>query len=167
MIFKTESCFSGVLGYPRLAVLGVLGSDDVEWSWFLLARFFAFHHVIISGVRCSSCLWLELVPSVILLASVSTPGSPTLSWVPVVRALSSGKLSCGKGGTQRSGSQLCLLAEDESSKRTCLRSSVASGACVFSCVDWSLRNGGYKMAISPESRDQSLPWRPTLLWRGM
>uniref|UniRef100_A0A0V1KI89 Uncharacterized protein n=1 Tax=Trichinella nativa TaxID=6335 RepID=A0A0V1KI89_9BILA len=25
------------------------------------------------------CLWLELVPPVILLASVSTPGSPTLS----------------------------------------------------------------------------------------
>jgi hypothetical protein len=28
---------------------------------------FAFHHLVISGVRCSSCLWLELVPPVILL----------------------------------------------------------------------------------------------------
>ena len=78
--FKSESCFSGVLGYPGLAVVGVLGSDDAEWSWFVskILRF-AFHHLVISGVRCSSCLWLELVPPVILLASVSTPGSPTLS----------------------------------------------------------------------------------------
>jgi hypothetical protein len=37
--FKSESCFSGVLGYPGLAVVGVLGSDDVQWSWFLLVRF--------------------------------------------------------------------------------------------------------------------------------
>ena len=34
--FKSESCFSDVLGYPGLSVLGVLGSDDSEWSWFLL-----------------------------------------------------------------------------------------------------------------------------------
>jgi hypothetical protein len=40
---------------------------------------FAFHHLVISGVRCSSFLWLELVPPVILLASVSSRGSPTLS----------------------------------------------------------------------------------------
>jgi hypothetical protein len=37
--FKSESCISGVLGYPGLAELGVLGSDDGEWSWFLLVRF--------------------------------------------------------------------------------------------------------------------------------
>jgi hypothetical protein len=30
--FKSESCFSGVLGYPGLAVVGVMGSDDAEWS---------------------------------------------------------------------------------------------------------------------------------------
>jgi hypothetical protein len=28
--FKSESCFSGVLGYPGLAVLGVLVSDDAK-----------------------------------------------------------------------------------------------------------------------------------------
>jgi hypothetical protein len=28
-----------VLGYLELAVVGVLGSDDAEWSWFLLVRF--------------------------------------------------------------------------------------------------------------------------------
>ena len=37
--FKSESCFSGVLGYPGLAEVGVLGSGDGEWSWFLLVRF--------------------------------------------------------------------------------------------------------------------------------
>jgi hypothetical protein len=41
----------------------------------------------------SICLWLELVPPVILLASVNTPGSLTLSYVPVVRSLSASKLS--------------------------------------------------------------------------
>ena len=37
--FKSESCFSDVLGYPGLAEVGVLGNDDSEWSWFLLVRF--------------------------------------------------------------------------------------------------------------------------------
>jgi hypothetical protein len=98
---------------------------------------------------------------VILLTSVSTPGSPALTWVPVVRALSAGKLSScwagvqksgvlihllnpgvrvlsvgrlssGKEGAQWSGSQLCLLAEDEGPKGPCPRSSVASVAYVFS-----------------------------------
>ena len=39
MIFKSESCISGVSGYLGLAEVGVLGSDDGEWSWFLLVRF--------------------------------------------------------------------------------------------------------------------------------
>jgi hypothetical protein len=30
--FKSESCFSGVLGYPGLDEAGVLLSDDGEWS---------------------------------------------------------------------------------------------------------------------------------------
>jgi hypothetical protein len=38
---------------------------------------FAFCHLVISGVRCSSCLWPELVPPVILLSSVSTHRIPT------------------------------------------------------------------------------------------
>jgi hypothetical protein len=37
--FKSESSFSGVLGYSGLAEVGVLGSDDGEWYWFLLVRF--------------------------------------------------------------------------------------------------------------------------------
>jgi hypothetical protein len=28
--FKSEYCFSGVFGYPGLAVVGVLGFDDAE-----------------------------------------------------------------------------------------------------------------------------------------
>jgi hypothetical protein len=59
----------------------VLGSDVGERSWFLLVKFFmfAFHHLVISGISCYSCLCLELVPPVILLVSVSSPGSPALS----------------------------------------------------------------------------------------
>jgi hypothetical protein len=37
--FDSESCFSGVLGYPGLAEVGVLGSDEGERSWFLLLKF--------------------------------------------------------------------------------------------------------------------------------
>ena len=40
---------------------------------------FAFHHLVISGVSCYSCLWLEIVPLVILLASISRPGRLDLS----------------------------------------------------------------------------------------
>ena len=40
---------------------------------------FAFHHLVISGVSCYSCLLLELVPQVILLASISRPGRLDLS----------------------------------------------------------------------------------------
>ena len=38
--------FSGVLGYPGLAELGVLGSDDGESSCFLLIRFLHLPFVI-------------------------------------------------------------------------------------------------------------------------
>ena len=37
--FKSESCFSGVLGYLGLTVVGALGSDDARHYWFLLLRF--------------------------------------------------------------------------------------------------------------------------------
>jgi hypothetical protein len=37
--FKSGSIFSGVLGCPGLGGVGVLRSDDGEWSWFLLVRF--------------------------------------------------------------------------------------------------------------------------------
>lgn len=37
--FKSESCFSAVLGYPGLAVVEELDSEDAKWPWFLLLRF--------------------------------------------------------------------------------------------------------------------------------
>jgi hypothetical protein len=40
---------------------------------------FTFHHLVISGVSSFSCLWLELVPQVILLASISRPWRLDLS----------------------------------------------------------------------------------------
>jgi hypothetical protein len=38
MILNPNLAFQ-VLGYPGVAEVGVLGSDDVELSWFLLVRF--------------------------------------------------------------------------------------------------------------------------------
>ena len=37
--FKSKSCFSGVLGYPGLAIVGELGSDAAIMPWFLLVMF--------------------------------------------------------------------------------------------------------------------------------
>ena len=49
--FKSESCFSGVLGYPGLAVVGELGSDDAHVFWLLLLM-----------VLCLSlAIWISLV----------------------------------------------------------------------------------------------------------
>ena len=35
----SEYFYLDALGYPGLAVVDILGSDDAEWSWFLLVRF--------------------------------------------------------------------------------------------------------------------------------
>jgi hypothetical protein len=84
----------------------------------------------------------------------------------VFRALSTGKLSSYMEGTKRSGSQLCLLAEDEFPKGTFQRSSLVSVGHILSFVDWSLRDPGYKVVLSPELQGQSPPWRQTLFWWG-
>ena len=78
---KSGSSFSGVLGCPGPSEVGVMGSDDGEWSWISVSKIliFAFCHLVISGVSCFSCLWLELVPQVIMLASVNRPGRLALS----------------------------------------------------------------------------------------
>ena len=72
---------------------------------------FAFCHLVISGASCYSCLWLEFVPQVIMLASISIPGRLALSFVSVVRVFSAGKLSSCREGAQISGVRTCLLAE--------------------------------------------------------
>jgi hypothetical protein len=63
---------------------------------------FAFHHLVISDASYS-CLWLELVPQVTLLASISRPERLALSLVSVVRVFSAGKLSSCREGAQISG----------------------------------------------------------------
>jgi hypothetical protein len=78
---------------------------------------FAFSRLVISGFSCYSCLWLELVSPVILLASISRPGRRALSWVSLVRVLSAGKLSSCREGAQISGIWTYLLAEDEGLKQ--------------------------------------------------
>jgi hypothetical protein len=92
------------------------------WRWVVLVPLskilmFAFCHLVISGVSCYSCLRLELVPPVILLAFISRPGRLALSWVSVVRVLSSGKLSSCRESAHISGVWTCLLAEDEGLKQ--------------------------------------------------
>ena len=72
---------------------------------------FAFHRLVISEASCYSCLWLELVPQVTLLASISSPGRLALSLVSVVRVFSAGKLSFCSDGAQISGVQTCLLSD--------------------------------------------------------
>jgi hypothetical protein len=49
--FKSESCFSSVLGYPRLAMVGELSSDDAKYPWFLLLMF----------LPLPLAIWLSLV----------------------------------------------------------------------------------------------------------
>ena len=72
---------------------------------------FAFCHLVISEASCYSCLWLELVPQVTLLASISRPGRLALSLVSAGRVFSAGKLSSFSEGAQISGIRTCLLAE--------------------------------------------------------
>jgi hypothetical protein len=148
--FQSGSSFSGVLGYPVLAEEGVLGSDDSESSCFLLVRFWlAFSHMAISRVSCYSCLWLELVSPVILLASISRPGRLTVSWVSLVRVLSAGKLSTCREGAEISGLRTCLLAEDEG-----LKQGLSQKPCSF-C---SLHSHLHSLVVSERSwiRDGSL-----------
>ena len=72
---------------------------------------FAFCLLVISEASCYSCLWLEFVPQVTLLAFISRPGRLALSLVSVVRVFSAGKLFSCRKGAQISGVRTCLLAE--------------------------------------------------------
>jgi hypothetical protein len=72
---------------------------------------FAFRHLVISEACYYSCLWLELVPQVTLLASISRPGRLALSLASVVRVFSAGKLSSCREGAQICDVRTCLLAE--------------------------------------------------------
>jgi hypothetical protein len=39
MILNPNIALQVCWGYPGLTVVGVLGYDDAEWSWFMLVRF--------------------------------------------------------------------------------------------------------------------------------
>ena len=52
MLLNLNLAFQVCCWYPGLAVLGSLGSDDAEWSWFLLVR--AQIHFLSSGARALS-----------------------------------------------------------------------------------------------------------------
>jgi hypothetical protein len=58
--FKSATCFSGVLGYPGLVVLGIVGSDDAQCSWFLLVRFY-FCYLEMSGVNVQAVAVWSLI----------------------------------------------------------------------------------------------------------
>jgi hypothetical protein len=120
---------------------------------------FAFRYLVISEVSCYSCLWLELVPLVILLASISRSGRLALSWVSVVRALSAGKLSSCREGVQISGVWTCLLAEYEGPKQ-----GLSKNLCSF-CIPYShllrvVSTGSWNQDVSPRCCGKALPGRP-------
>ena len=78
--FKSGSSFSGVLGCPGLGGVGVLVSDDGEWSWFLLLRFLCLpgpskHR---SGCSHSANGWITGTPMEELENVIKLKGSATL-----------------------------------------------------------------------------------------
>jgi hypothetical protein len=101
VIFKCKSCFSGVLGYPGLAMVGELDSDDTKYLWFLLIKFLCFF--LLSGylwcyllllvltAACSSCDPVNLGVSALL------GDQFFLNWIWVWRAVSQGLLWGAKG----------------------------------------------------------------------
>lgn len=44
--FRSESCLSGVLGYPGLAVVRKMSFDCAKWHWCLLLMFLSLSLII-------------------------------------------------------------------------------------------------------------------------
>ena len=60
MIFQSRSCFSGVLGYPELAIVGKLNSDGGILPCFLLVTllslpFAIWFSLVLACVAASDC----------------------------------------------------------------------------------------------------------------
>ena len=78
--FKSESCFSGVLRYPGLAVVGELVSVDSKQPWFLLLIFLPLPlaiwlSLVLAGLADSdNGLSLVQVSVSVLLADQFSPG---------------------------------------------------------------------------------------------
>ena len=63
--FRSESCFSSVMVYPGLAMVGELGSDDLNQPCFLLLMFLFFCCLFVclffeTGFLCIAPAVLEL-----------------------------------------------------------------------------------------------------------
>jgi hypothetical protein len=158
--FKFKPCFFGCVGVSRTHSLGSAG---FWWCLVFLVSvskilMFAFHHLITSDITCYNCLWLELVPPLILFGSVSTSGSPTLFWVSVGRVLSAGKLSSCRDGEQRFWSSIPPpWLKMKARKAPCPSIYVVSAAPMLSWAVRFLRDPGFKMVLSPGLMDRALP----------
>jgi hypothetical protein len=64
--FRSESYFSGMLGYPGFAVVGKLGSESANWPWTVLCMFLSLPLTI----------WLSLFLPGLVLSDLSPPCEP-------------------------------------------------------------------------------------------
>jgi|AATE01.1.fsa_nt_gi hypothetical protein len=91
--FKSESCFSGVLGYSGLTVVGELGSDYAKQPLFLLLIFLPLPlaiwlSLVLAGFAVSDCGFFLLQVSV----SVLLGDQFFLGGIQVWRAVAQGQL---------------------------------------------------------------------------
>jgi hypothetical protein len=144
--FKSKPCFSGVLGYPGLAVVGELGSDDTMYPWFLLVKFLLLPFTI----------WLSLV----LVGFAVSGFSLSLLWAcKPVSALLEDQLFLGRTSGQRAVETAPMPGCRGRQEGPCSSCSATSEACVL--LDGpTLENGD----LTSASGGQSTPWRRALPW---
>ena len=140
-----------------------VGIAEFWWWWLVLVSVtFAFCHLLISGVSCYSCLWLEIVPLMMLLASISRPGwlafSSEFQWSEYSQQASSpltGKVHSylvfgpppGRRWRPKTGPfpEAVLLWP--------VTEAVVSVVHTLTCADYFLRSPGTKMApVEPEAK---------------
>jgi hypothetical protein len=88
--FKSEFWFSGVLGYPGIAVVGELGSNDAKYLWFLLLMFLLLPltiwiSLVLSGLAISGCRLTLLQACVSVLQGDQLSPSGIWIWSTVVQ----------------------------------------------------------------------------------
>jgi hypothetical protein len=136
---------------------------------------FTFCHLVISEVNCYSCLWLVIVPLVILLASMSRPGRLSLSsefqWSEHSLQASSpltGKVhryllsdlppSPRLGPKQNLSQKLCCFGLSQKL--------FASIVHTLTCADYFHQSPGTKMAPADAEAKPSQARRTHILWPG-